>query len=380
MNTSLPDHQPHAGGIRLHAGSPTAQQTERQQLQAYLDTLDLLRYVAIVPDPASFAEHVVIAEPWATQWAPEYDTTALCEHLNLDPRQQDDDLAREILVSLLLSPVPFPFPSHDELVSAVRIRQNVVRAAHQTALAFGTTEAERPADCWTYAEATGFTILPGAPLIDALRKATQPDTSGALYAFSCYRATEYVTLLGVAQELADTHPALFTRLQRQWETRAIMSGQFHEVFLREYGTMEQPLPARYYVPGDRLWFRNPDEPSSNVQGYEGSWVIYLGEGLFTNFWKRDQPYTLTAKCVELYHWRHALRTAPDGVQMIDEAIVEARVQSTMQDAEAVSRILRDMLRLRDPSGVYRDGGCIDATRECVRWVRPGTADLTLPTL
>src|SRR3546814_17994260 len=77
-------------------------------------------------------------------------------------------------------------------------------------------------------------------------------------------------------------------LQRQWETRAIMSGQFHDVFLHEFGSMTEPLPPKYYIPGDRLWFRNPDEHSSNVEGYEGSWVFYVGDGLFTNFWKRDQ--------------------------------------------------------------------------------------------
>src|SRR5690606_9265125 len=136
---------------------------------------------------------------------------------------------------------------------------------------------------------------------------TQPQASGKLYAFSCYRATEYVTLLRLAEELRDAHPALYARLQRPRETRAGMPRQFHEVPLRVDGSLEQPLPPRYYVPGDRLWFRNPDAHSSNVEGYEGSWLFYLGGGLFNNFWKRDQPYTLTAKCVEIYHWRDGAR-------------------------------------------------------------------------
>jgi hypothetical protein len=37
-----------------------------------------------------------------------------------------------------------------------------------------------------------------------------------------------------------------------------------------------------------------------------------------------------------------------------------------------------MLRHREPGGVYVDGGCIDATREHLRWICPGTADLMLP--
>src|SRR5690606_15451892 len=183
------------------------------------------------------------------------------------------------------------FPSYEELVSAIRIRKFIVQGARKTALAFDTEHAERP-ECWTYSEECGFTLRPGEPLIGSLEKATQPGRSGKLYSFSCYRATEYVILLAIAQELAICNPDLMQRLQQQWETRAIMSGQFHDVFLREYGSMAEPLPPKYYVPGDRLWFRNPDEPSSNVEGYEGSWVFYLGDGLFTNFWKRDQPFTL----------------------------------------------------------------------------------------
>ena len=86
-----------------------------------------------------------------------------------------------------------------------------------------------------------------------------------------------------------------------------MSGRFHDTFLHEYGSLAEPLPQRFYVPGDRLWFRNPDSASSDVEGYEGSWVFYLGGGLFNNFWERDQPFTLTSKCVEIHHWQHALR-------------------------------------------------------------------------
>ena len=76
----------------------------------------------------------------------------------------------------------------------------------KTALAFDTEHAERPEGYWTYDEERGFTILPGRSLIEGLRRATQPEASGQLYAFSCYRATEYVTVLGIAQELEEANP------------------------------------------------------------------------------------------------------------------------------------------------------------------------------
>src|SRR5690606_29538404 len=291
MPSPEPPRQPASRqGIRIAAPDPAGLRTQCRAAHDYLASLGLEAYLVARPDGPQ-AMHFE-ASPTLLALAPDRDTTGLHAALGLDTEAGGDDLAREIILAMLLGPVAFPFPDAAELRSAVRIRQHIVRAARRTALAFDTEHAERPAGYWRYDEARGFTIEPGVSLIEALQLATQPQASGKLYSFSCYRATEYVTLLGIAQELRDAHPALYARLQRQWETRAIMSGQFHEVFLREYGSLEQPLPPRYYVPGDRLWFRNPDAHSSNVEGYEGSWLFYLGGGLFNNFWKRDQPYTL----------------------------------------------------------------------------------------
>lgn len=319
-----------------------------------------------------------LASDQAAAWAPNHDTLQLCERLHLDTDKRSADLTREILLALLLGPVAHEFPGIDELVSAVRIRHAIVQAARRTTLDFQTSHAERPEDCWAYKEDCGFVILPGASLIEALAKATQPDVSGTLYSFSCYRATEYVMLLGIAQELACCNPPLLAQLQQLWTTRPIKSGQFHDVFLREQGSMAHPLPQRYFTPGDRVWFRNPDAASSEASGYEGSWVIYLGGGLFSNFWKRHQPYTLTSKCLEIYQWRDALYIDAEGQERIDEAKVEALVAAVLTDAAEVERILTLMQRYRAPRGSYDQGGCMDSTREFARWVYPATSDLVLP--
>lgn len=382
MNGPARNIQWSGGGILVHGANEQAIAAVQQDFLVQLGSLDLASYVNTTreADGGRCAIRFCLCEDVAGEWAPNSDTMQLCEKLGLDTQGNASDLEREILLAMLLGPVAFEFPSHDELLAAVRIRRNIVEAARRTALAFHTTEAERPEDYWTYAEGRGFTILPGKPLITALQKATQPEASGKLYSFSCYRATEYVILLGIAQELATSNPELFHHLQRQWENQAIMSGKFHDVFLREYGSMSEPLPPKYYVPGDRLWFRNPDEHSSDVAGYEGSWVFYLGDGLFTNFWKRDKPYTLTSKCLELFHWRNATYRDPAGELQIDEAIVEERVRASMNDPAEIERILQEMLRLREPKGIYKDGGCIDTSREYPRWVCPATADLGLPEL
>ncbi len=349
-------------------------------LLARVDAKDLAASVLLSEgrDAAGNFVRLSLAANLAADWAPGHDTLALARKLQLAPAQRPADLVREIVLALLVAPVAAEFPSLDELVSAVHIRRNIVQAARKTTLSFHTSQAERPADCWTYKEDCGFVILPGVSLTAALAKATQPEVSGTLYAFSCYRATEYVMLLGIAEELAHCNPALYQQLESLWTRRPIMSGEFHEVFLREQGSMEAPLPPHYFVPGDRVWFRNPDEASAEASGYEGSWVIYLGEGLFTNFWKHDQPYTLAAKCLEIFHWRHATYLDASGDARMDEEKVEALVAATSLDADEAGRIQARMQRYRDARGVYVDGGCLDTTREFARWVHPGTTDMVLP--
>jgi len=361
-----------ATGIRLRGDADA----NRRHVLAYLQDLELddCTNATIEGDTLRFGLHDVLK----AQWTPRHDTTHLSHTLHLESASRRRDLEREIVLAMLAAPVAFDYPNHLEFAAAVRIRANIVEAARHTQLAFHTHAVNRPEDCWTYSEERGFTILPGKPLIASLQKATQPDASGRLYSFSCYRATEYVLLLGIAQELAITNPALLAQLQTQWETRAIMSGSFHDVFLDEYGSLEQPLPAGYYVPGDRLWFRNPDERSSDIAGYEGSWVIYLGGGLFSNFWKPAKPYTLAGKCIEVFHWRDGAMVGEDGELRMDEARVEALIERTQNDPVKSARILQQMLKLRDPQGVYGDGGCIDASRECPRHVCPGTANIVLP--
>jgi hypothetical protein len=363
-----------SAGVRIQGDAGASQ----RQVLEWLGALGLARY--ITHDTLSGVASFTLAQPFYNDWVPNGDTTGVSTALALDTDNHPQDLEREIVVTMLAAPRAFDFPNADEWMAAVRMRCNIVQAARRTQLAFHTTELERPTDCWAYDEDTGFTVLPGKSLIEALQKATQPDASGKLYAFSCYRASEYVILLAIAQELARTHPALLDAIQMYCERQAIKSGRFHGAFLYEYGSMEAPLPPGYYVPGDRLWFRNPDAHSSDVSGYEGSWVFYLGNGLFSNFWQRGKHFTLTSKCVEIYHWRHATFLGADGELRIDEAVVERLAQQSLSDPATVRDIVSKMAVLRDPAGVYASGGIIDASREFPRWVCPGTADMPLPAL
>lgn len=361
----------HAGGLDIIPDDPV----QHRQVLGKLDELGLRPYLAPSTPGRGFA-----LSTEAAQSLPDHaDTLNLCRDLGLDTTAHMLHLEREIVLALLAAPRTLRFASAAEFLAAVAIRRNIVVAARATQLAFGTAEANRPESHWTYDEDRGFTVLPGQSLVEALTLATQPEAGdGQMYAFSCYRATEYVMLLGIARELERVNPPLLAALQRQWETCAIQSGAFHDVFLVEYGSLDAPLPLRYYVPGDRVWFRNPDALSSDASGYEGSWVIYLGNGLFSNFWQRDRPYSLVRKCLEIYHWRHGTYVDGEGDLRMNEAIVDAKVAETAANPAALTAVVERMSRLRDGRGIYAEGGCIDFSREFARNVCPGTADIVLP--
>ena len=275
-------------------------------------------------------------------------------------------IMQEILLTMLAAPVPLVFDHIMQFESHLRIRQNIVCAAKKTALSFETTTAERPEAYWQATEDRGYVLREGVSLEDAIIATTQPEVTGRMYGFSCYRATEYLLLLGIAQEAKWVAPDYLAQIEQQCRQEVLRSDPFHLAYACEYGTMERPLPPFFYVPGDRVWFKNPDHRSSDVTGFEGSWVFYLGEGRFSNFWHRDQPFDLVTKCLEIYHWRHAVVTRDDGEMAIDEDLVAQWVSQTRRDPVEMSRVMDKMMAYRDPGGVYADGGCIDSTREIPR--------------
>jgi len=377
MNSQQVQASPEGVGIRIRALADFA--AFENELLAWLRRHGLLAHCRWdrFHTPAGPVCRVRLGTRAFERLCPGFDTLGLRARLAHEGGD-DDALMAETLVALLAAPVRIDFDSIEALQSHLRVRRHAALAAQKTALAFKTDAAERPQAFWREEPEVGFVLQEGASLIDALVAATQPERTGKLYDFSCYRATEYVILLAIAQEARQFAPELYAQLEEGSRSRCIKSGLFHEVFLVEYGTAPAPVPMRYYVPGDRVWFKNPDEPSSNAMGYEGSWVIYMGNGLFSNFWKRNSPYTLERKCLEIYHWRDGARLDAEGAVCMDEARVDAAVARSAGDAAMSARIMARMMRYRDPSRVYLDGGCIDATREFPRAVDFSASGIRLP--
>jgi hypothetical protein len=79
---------------------------------------------------------------------------------------------------------------------------------------------------------------------------------------------------------------------------------------------------------------------------------------------------LEDKCIEIFHWRDGAYQDDQAEWQMDEAKVEACVARTQADSQERRRVLQRMMRMRDPQGVYADGGCLDASREQAKSVVP----------
>ena len=294
---------------------------------------------------------------------PDFDTANITTFLRTHQPNRDRALISEIILAMALSPDVVYFGSEQELKSNLRMRCTVVQVASRTELNFDTSSITRPQAYWIYTKENGFLLRQGVSLADGLERALCPDVSGFTYAFSCQRASEYLILYAVVCELQKVNKTGLNDVEQQWRKRALTGDDFLFRFLGERGTYENPMPMRYYIPGDRIWFKNPDDHSSDLEGYEGSWVIYLGSGRFCNLWDRHRPYTLEEKCLEIFYWSKSTAVNDSGVLFMNEDLVKEQVNKALNDPALSRSILEKMMVYRDPTGVYADGGCIDLSRD-----------------
>ena len=294
---------------------------------------------------------------------PDFDTANITTFLRTHQPNRDRALISEIILAMALSPDVVYFGSEQELKSNLRMRCTVVQVASRTELNFDTSSITRPQAYWIYTKENGFLLRQGVSLADGLERALCPDVSGFTYAFSCQRASEYLILYAVVCELQKVNKTGLNDVEQQWRKRALTGDDFLFRFLGERGTRENPMPMRYYIPGDRIWFKNPDDHSSDIEGYEGSWVIYLGSGRFCNLWDRHRPYTLEEKCLEIFYWSKSTAVNDSGVLFMNEDLVKEQVNKALNDPALSRSILEKMMVYRDPTGVYADGGCIDLSRD-----------------
>ncbi|HET6422722.1 MAG TPA: hypothetical protein VFG20_03510, partial [Planctomycetaceae bacterium] len=322
-----------AAGIRFSTETARRLRGERRQVLRRLAELGLSRYVEEASDPVEG----ILSAGFRLRQSPDAvfslsaDSTGICDAFDLDPFANPQDLEREIWLAMLACPVTIDFPSFAEIESAVRIRMNIVAAARKTFVRFDTMQVDRPTDYWTWDDDLGFLLNRDQPLARAIEVAMQPGAAGRAYAFSCKRAAEYLVLLGIAKESELVNPALHRRLVKQSRTRALRGDDYDNAYLQKIGTLEDPLPPRFFIPGDRVWFRNPDKFSSDITGFEGSFTVYLGGGRFPNFWKKGRIETLITKCLIIFFWREAVYQDAAGEWQVDEPLADRLVEAALRD-------------------------------------------------
>lgn len=366
-----------SAGLRIAAETVRRLASERRRVWKRLSDLGLSQYVEEVSDPIAgelSTSFRLRPNPDAVVSLSE-DSTAICDAFGLDSFADVGDLEREIWLAMLACPVVIDFPSFAEVESAVRIRMHIVLAGRKTYVRFDTMQVDRPTEYWTWDDDYGFLLNRGQSLPKAIEVAMQPGDSGRSYAFSCKRAGEYLVLLGLAAEAQAVNPALYQRLLKQSHTRALRGDEYDNAYLHKIGTPDDPLPPRFFIPGDRVWFRNPDKASSDICGFEGSFTVYIGGGRFPNFWKKARTETLTTKCLIIYFWRESTYQDAAGEWQVDEAHCDQLVEQALKDPERVDQIVDELMQWQEPNW---EGGAMEPSRDCARFVRPGTEDFVLP--
>jgi len=134
-----------------------------------------------------------------------------------------------------------------------------------------------------------------------------------------------------------------------------MSEEFHTVFLREQGSMDEPLPPLYYVPGDRVWFRNPHEASADATGFEGSWSCTWAAPVH-QFLEAQPALHADRQVRGDLHWRHGLYRDEQGEVRIDEERIKPLIEATLNNPVELARVMALMTRWRELRGVYTQAG------------------------
>ena len=294
---------------------------------------------------------------------PNYNTFNITKNIN-----NDDALTVEILLSLLGSPIHFIYDSLNDLLSEISIRQNICYYASKTHVLINTSNNIKRPEKYFRNTDSDIVLLDDKSLIDGIIHALLPSISGDIYDFSCYRVCEYILLLAILLELKKQNKdSIIQKIESIWRKKPIKSKKFHNIFLIEFGSDIFPLPKLFYIPGDKLWFKNPDDKSSDIVGFEGKWTIYLGNGLFGDFWKTcgdvNNQFTFEDILIEMYNWRFCVKYNENNELYIDEEEVNNLNILCKNNINEKNKIINLMNNYRNKNKYFFIGGSIDKTRE-----------------
>jgi hypothetical protein len=234
---------------------------------------------------------------------------------------------KEIVLALLqhgrLTELKGAACSVDALADHVALRQNIVAWAET--LRWGWPDggpAQWNNDYWSRG-----TPKRGVSLRDAVDDAFVNQNA---YAIGCYTATKLVFVKGVMDyyDRVRESPTLARLIQaRLFSDRDPLSDiepskawSFYPDFNPKDArpgkllSIIHEVSPKNFVPGDWVYFLNPDPVSSQKVGYEGSNAIYLGGGRFDDYYgENNHAFTYAEKLDEVFQWRYGVFSRPRDV-------------------------------------------------------------------
>ena len=202
----------------------------------------------------------------------------------------------------------------DALKDHVNVRQMIVAWAENLEWKFPDGQSAS----WNRAYWIAGTLRPDKPLLDAM---TDFFINQEQCSVGCYTATKIVIIQGVLDYYAriKKDPAMVEQikktLMRDGEVLVDIEPDAMWNFLRDTKQSSQSVVGKLltvqfdvapynFIPGDWVYFVNPDSETADLSGYEGSNSIYMGRGRFDDFYNdNNHHYLYTEKLKEVYNWR-----------------------------------------------------------------------------
>jgi hypothetical protein len=351
---------------------------ENDKIKDWLNKLNIVNIIDIHETYDTRRQHlynISLKKKYFDILMPDYNTFGIIKNINkLNIVFNNDLLDMEIILSLLGCPVHFVYESLGELLSEISIRRNISYYASKTHVLLNTRTditIKRPEEYFKNND-TDILLLDNKSLIDGIIYSLLPSISRNIYEFSCKRACEYIVLVSILLELKKHNKEhVIKKIESIYRTQPIKSVSFNDIFMIEYGCDTFPLPKLFYIPGDKIWFKNMDNKSSYIRGFEGKWSIYLGNGFFGDFWKTcgdvNNQFTFEDILIEIYNWRFCVKYNENKELYIDENEVNYRNKLCKKNEEEKNKIVSMMSKYRNK--YFLDGGAVDRTRERPRYIK-----------
>lgn len=88
-------------------------------------------------------------------------------------------------------------------------------------------------------------------------------------------------------------------------------------------SIKRAVAANNFVPGDWIYLLNTDAMTYEKSGYEGSNAVYLGRGIFDDYFNdHNHHYTFQEKIDEVYQWRNGVFSRSRDVKKIKPLSLE----------------------------------------------------------